>query len=228
MVLSGSLRSGSRWRCRTPDVERVRLARTRTLIVPRERIGGRRRRLGRRLVLVVFVTPRRRPSPRSSKQSPMKDSDAFRLLTITSRLVRGYKLGCSLLKPINTVSRIGMIAGNGRFPFPRAAGCPQPRSRRHRRRGEGRGLSRAGTGGARRAAPTFHLGLARPPGQVYQDSQGRRGLPGGHGGAGQAREDLLRHRAGPDAAVGAHEAQGAEYRRADLRGRRGHARPASS
>ena len=121
------------------------------------------------------------------------------------------------------MSRIGLIAGNGRFPFLVLAGCARPGhdvtvvAIKEEAFPE---LEQAARDAQRRPS----LGLARPPGQLHQDPEGGRRLAGGDGRAGQAREDLLGHRARPDAAVRPDAAEGAEHRRADLRGRRRDAR----
>ncbi len=99
----------------------------------------------------------------------------------------------------------------------RAAGGSEPGPRRHHRRGEGRSLSGARSGRPGRwGRPP--LGVARAPRQVHQDSEGRRRDPRGHGWAGQARQDLLRHRPRPHVAVRPDSPEGPQHRRAHFRG----------
>ena len=96
--------------------------------------------------------------------------------------------------------RLGLIAGNGRFPFLVLDAA----------RGAGHDVTiiafkeeafpdlaeAAARPPAGRRPP---LGLARTAGHVDQPAEGRRRHPGGDGRAGQAHEALRRHRARPDA-----------------------------
>ena len=120
--------------------------------------------------------------------------------------------------------RLGLIAGNGRFPFlvleaARAAGhdvtvvaakeetFPE--------------LTEA----AKRVGQRDSLGLARPARHLHQPAQEGRRLARRHGRPGQAHQDLfLGHHAGLDDGEGPGQAAVAEYRRRHRRGRRRAAR----
>ena len=128
-------------------------------------------------------------------------------------------------RPLVTYScpALVIIAGNGRFPFLALQGA---RSLGHDvtvvavKEEAFPELEQA----ARDANASFHSVSLGHLGKCIKILQGGRGLSGGHGRPGQARQDLLRHRPRPDAAVGADQAQGPEHRRADLGGGRSHAR----
>ena len=96
--------------------------------------------------------------------------------------------------------RLGLIAGNGRFPFLVLDAARRARPRGHHRRRPGRGLAGPGRGRGARAAGRDRLGVARPAGPLHRDPARRRRHPRRDGRPGQARQDLLRHRARPTAA----------------------------
>ena len=116
---------------------------------------------------------------------------------------------------------IGLIAGNGRFPFLVLKGA---RSLGHdvtvvAIKEEAFPDLEAGRAGRRRR---LSLGVARASRQVHQDSEGCRRDPRGDGRAGQARQDFLRHHSRPDAPVRPDPPEIAQHRRADFGSRRRH------
>ncbi len=120
---------------------------------------------------------------------------------------------------------IGLIAGNGTFPFLvlRAA----------RQLGHdvvvvaitGEAVSGSGAARARAGRHDGDLGPARSARDLHQDAEGRRRQPGRHGRAGEARQAVRRRAARSDAAVGVDEAEVEDHGRADCGRRRRAAGP---
>ena len=96
--------------------------------------------------------------------------------------------------------KLGLIAGNGRFPFLVLDAARAHGPRRHDRRDQGRGVQGARAAAARPAPPaSMHwISLGQLGGCIKMLKQA--GVtPGGDGRPGQAHQDLRRHRARPDA-----------------------------